>query len=193
MDAPTALDPARWVKEHGDYLFRFALSRLRNRAAAEDTVQETFLAALKARDRFNGLSSERAWLMGILKHKVVDHIRKAAREAPLDAGEDSSLTDRLLFKVSGVPTMHPPRWHFNPRKAFEQKEFWGVFTDCLGRLNARLHTAFVLKELEGLSTEAVCKELQVTANNLWVILHRAREQLKSCLEQNWIQINQGKT
>jgi RNA polymerase sigma-70 factor (ECF subfamily) len=110
---------------------------------------------------------------------------------PLHDEEGKDLTDSLLFRMAGIPTINPPRWQFNPRKVFEQKEFWDVFTGCLGRLNQRLHTAFVLKELEDLSTEEVCKELGITPNNLWVILHRAREQLKSCLEQNWLQRNQG--
>lgn len=186
MSATDPLDPEKWVDEHGDSLYRYAVSRVRDRTVAEDLVQETFFSALKARDRFKDTGSERAWLMGILKHKVVDHFRAAAKEAPLPEFEGEELTNSRYMEFFGVPKDKPEPWRFNPRKAFEQKEFWGVFTNCLARLNAQMNAAFTLKEIEGYSTEAICKELDVKPNHLWVILHRARAQLKTCLETNWI-------
>lgn len=186
MPESKPLQPEKWVDEHGDLLFRYAVARVRERAVAEDLVQDTFIAALKARERFQEGGSERAWLMGILKHKVIDHFRARAREAPLAEPAGEELTNDRYFEFFGVPRDKPEPWHFNPRKAFEQKEFWGVFTHCLGQLNEQMHAAFTLKELEGLATEDICKELAVKPNHLWVILHRARAQLKKCLETNWL-------
>lgn len=187
MTESAGLQPERWVEEHADVLYRYAMTRLRNNAVSEDMVQETFLAAIKSADRFKPGLSERAWLMGILKHKVVDHIRKASRETIVDQQEVLELEKSKMFQWMGIPTMRPERWHVNPRRAFEQKEFWAVFQDCLSRLKPREHRAFVLKELEGEDTEAMCKELGITPNHLWVTVHRARNSLKACIEQKWLQ------
>ncbi len=193
MNADNEMNPETWLSEHGDYLFRYAMVRLSNRSAAEDVVQETFLAAMKAKERFDGKSPVRAWLMGILKHKVVDYIRKASREIQIEDFEAAEITSSLSFKYIGIPPGgRHATWRINPRKAFEQKEFWDVFSGCLSKLGGNMKAAFTLKELEGWTTEEVCKELQVQPNNLWVILHRARNALKECLETNWTQKTQGK-
>lgn len=184
------LDPETWLTEHGDYLYRYAYTRLREHSTAEDMVQETFLAAYKSKHRFSGTGSVRAWLMGILKHKVVDYIRKAVRETHLENADDLDSEDTLLYRVWGLPKDRPGRWQFNPRKNYEQKEFWEVLQGCLGKLNARLHDIFVLRELEGVSTDEICKQFGITANNLWVLIHRARAQLKGCLETNWLSKHQ---
>lgn len=179
------LNSERWVDDHGDVLFRYACTRLRDPAAAEDAVQETFLGAFKARNRFTPGQSVRGWLMGILKHKIVDHLRRSARQVQVSDEEAKTLLESPLMRWSGIPTMGPAPWKFSPRRAVEQREFWDVFKSCLGKLQELQHTAFVLKEVDGLSTEEVCKELDITANYLWVLLHRSREQLKKCLEANW--------
>lgn len=189
--SPSLLQPDTWVSEHGDALYRYAYTRLRNAAAAEDAVQETFLGALKARDRYKEGMPVRGWLMGILKHKVVDHIRRSARTIQMSDEEAKTLLESPLMRWSGIPTMSPPRWRFSPSRVLEQKEFWGVFTMCLGKLQELQHTAFVLKEVDGLTTEEICKELDISANYLWVLVHRAREQLKSCLEANWTRTSKG--
>lgn len=183
------MNPETWVDEHGDYLYRYAYSRLRDKSMTEDMVQETFLAAMGAKERFDGRRSERAWLMGILKHKIIDHIRKAVREIPVENTEFYDIENSPVFKAFGIATTNPPKWHFQPRKVLEQKEFWDVFTSCLTKLDGRMHTAFVLRELEGWTTEDICKELDVTANHLWVLLHRARAGLKGCLETNWMKLH----
>ena len=179
------LNPDAWVADHGDLLFRYAYTRLRNTGAAEDAVQETFLGALKARERYTPGLSVRAWLMGILKHKVVDHIRRSAKQIQMSDEDAKVLLDSPLMRHIGIPTMNPPRWRFSPRKALEQKEFWDVFQNCLGKLQELQHTAFVLKEVDGLTSAEVCKELDISPNYLWVLVHRAREQLKTCIEANW--------
>ena len=133
-DPASSLDPAVWVDEHGDYLFRYALFRMRDRQRAEDAVQETFLAAIKAKDSFTGKSSVRTWLVGILKHKVIDHYRKTSRESSLDAVEDpDALIERSFNRrehwARGGPV--PSSWGRKPDQAMEDGEFWQAFSDCL--------------------------------------------------------------
>jgi RNA polymerase sigma-70 factor (ECF subfamily) len=182
----TNINPEQWVEEHGDSLFRYAIVRVRDRATAEDLVQETFLAAIKSRERYDPRYAVRAWLIGILRHKVVDHLRKASREIAVE-DEDLQLgAEGFSMKAFGIPSYRPPKWHINPRKVYEQKEFWDVFSGCLSRLDARLKTIFSLKELEGVSSEEICKEVGIKPNHLWVLLHRARAKLKTCLEENWL-------
>ena len=123
--------------------------------------------------------------MGILKHKVVDHLRRSARQVQVSDEEAQALLDSPLVRYSGIASLSPPRWRFSPRRAMEQKEFWAVFQSCLGGLQDLQHTAFVLKEVDGQSTEEVCKELDISPNYLWVTIHRAREQLKKCLNAKW--------
>ncbi len=186
------IQPDRWLEEHGDILYRYAYVRLRDHGAAEDLVQDTFVAAMKARERYAGRSSERSWLVGILRHKIIDYLRKASREIKLDDMDTGGTENSFIVREMGFAEWRPPKWQFNPRKAFEQKEFWGVFTHCLEALDRRLHTAFVLKEMEGVSTKEICQELEVEPTYLWVILYRARKQLKTCLEKNWLQKISGK-
>ncbi len=175
----------QWVDEHGDALFSYALSRLKNRSSAEDVVQEAFLAAFRARDKFSGTSSVRTWLIGILKHKIVDLIRKEGREQPLDEIEEIDATEELFFDRKGHWRIKPVEWQVNPGKVLEQKEFMAVLFQCLEHLPDRLHRLFVLRELEDCDTDFICKELQITPTNLWVMLHRARVRLRGCLTENW--------
>ena len=185
MNDDKSTNPETWLPEHGDYLFQFAFVRLHNRAAAEDAVQETFLAGIQALDRYDGKTPVRYWLRGILRHKIVDYIRKASREIAVDETEGKEILESFKYKAFGIAEQHPAPWKFDPKHAYEQKEFWEVFYACMSKLKNKTGMAFTLRELEGLSTEDICKELNLKPNNLWVVLHRARTQLKSCLEANW--------
>jgi len=189
-DAPRPRNPIdAWVDKHGDYLFRVAYSRLHDRWVAEDVVQETFLAAMKA--RFDGRSAERTWLVGILKRKIVDHLRIMFRESPTDPTEEGSAVDRLGHNLSGQweghwdPDRGPVSWGPNPATALEDKEFWVVLDRCLKGLTPRLAAVFTLYEMEEIPAEEICRDLAISPTNLWVMLHRARKQLRHCLEQNW--------
>jgi RNA polymerase sigma-70 factor (ECF subfamily) len=186
-----APDAGIWLEQHGDYLFKYASFRLRDAAAAEDVVQETFLAALKAYGKFEGRGSERTWLVGILKHKITDHFRRVTREAPIGEEEDEASEHPEFFRATGEWTGHwdlnhaPSEWHTSPDKLVEQHDFWKVFSDCLAPLPARAASAFTLREVDGLSSEEICELLGIKVNNLWVMLHRARLHLRNCLELNW--------
>ncbi|MBN1515560.1 sigma-70 family RNA polymerase sigma factor [Candidatus Sumerlaeota bacterium] len=180
-------DPETWIDQHGDYLFRFAMSRLRNEETAQDIVQETLLAAIRARDNFSGKSTERTWLTGIMKHKIVDYIRKAQRERPASEFESDEQDVDFLFDQRGhwKDEFAPAEWNANPAELMERKQFWEQLDRCLGKLPERLSQAFSLRMIDGMKTEEICKVLDVTPTNLWVMLHRSRARLRGCLEQNW--------
>ncbi len=163
------------------YLLRYASLQLRDRAAAEDAVQETLLAALAGEKSFGGRSNLRTWLTGILKHKIVDAIRRSAREQALP--EDDDGLDRL-FDASGHWIDPPQEWR-DPDATLQTRQFFVRLEECLARLPARTARAFMMREHLGLETAEICKELGVTATHCWVLLHRARLALRECLQMNW--------
>ncbi len=155
---------------------------------AEEVVQETFLAALRARERFEGQSTERTWLVGILKHKINDYFRRIAREKPAPEGD---LMERELSEVFDerggwkTPSTGPKEW-MDPGGALDRQQFWEVMKRCLGELPPRMASAFSLREIDDMATEEICTLLNITKSNLWVMLHRARTHLRQCLEVNYM-------
>ncbi|GBC59590.1 hypothetical protein DENIS_0529 [Desulfonema ishimotonii] len=180
--------PEFWVDHYGDTLYRFALSRIRKPEVAEDLVQETFMAALRSHRKFRGRSSVRTWLIAILKHKIVDHYRRQSRAAATDDMDYAADHFDALFDPGGHWSFIPAKWSVNPAKVQEQKEFLDIFYQCLSKLPRRMARAFMLREVEGESTEAICKALDISATNSWVILYRARMNLRRCLETHWLKI-----
>src|SRR5262245_39702304 len=179
-----ATDPTTWVDRHGDYLYRYARARVHDPDATEELVQEALLAALAARDRFQGRATERSWLTAILKRKVIDwlreKVRRRARERPLpDRWAEGLFTRWGKWKVS------PVHWRpDDPGREMTRREFREVLAACLGNLPVRLRQAFVLRHMEEETPEAVCRSVGATSANLWVMLHRARL-LWRCLTVNW--------
>lgn len=186
------LDAEHWVENYGDVLFGFAASRVRDRAIAQDLVQETFLAALKAKQGFAGRSSERSWLFGILRNKLVDYYRRQSREVSLGGDEAILPEEEGAFCASGlgkdgwVARLAPQAWE-TPDKNLSNKEFQGVLKTCMSKLPDRIAQVFKLRELDELSTDEICKDLGVSPNNLCVMLHRARMGLRRCLEVHWFE------
>jgi RNA polymerase sigma-70 factor (ECF subfamily) len=176
-------DPAAWVEEHGDYLFRIALSRVRNRELAEDMVQETMLAAMKSIDSFSGKSTLRTWLASILKHKIIDHFRKASREATLKEAEDLEFLVENSFEKNGHWKTGPAKWAIDPHEILDRSEFWEFYEKCLKDLPQSHAAAFTMREMDGLDSGEICKVLDISSSNLWVMLHRARLGLRECLER----------
>lgn len=176
-------DSERWLDEHGDYLFRYARRRLYSDELAEDAVQEVFLAALKAQERFTGSSSVRTWLTGILKHKIVDIIRHQYREvtAPRSSDPDNEDDWEALFDNRGHWAETSRDWG-DPVSEFERSRLRVALDECFRRLKPNLAQIFSLRELSGLSNDEICKALDITATNAWVMLHRARLFLRECLD-----------
>lgn len=191
------------LEQYRDYLYRYALLRLRDSTRADDAVQETLLAALQSESAFAGRSSVKTWLTGILKHKIIDQYRRQSREVQTDArGEDvESLSDEAhaeLFFETGTENEHfrsPPSAWSDPEQCFEQRRFWEVFDQCTQGLSKQAARVFSMRELMGMETEEICKSLDITPTNCWVLLYRARMSLRKCLEQRWFDgaTNQGRT
>lgn len=177
-------DPTQWLNRYGDALYQYAYARLGHSAQAEDAVQECLLAALKARQRYRADSSEKTWLFGILKHKVLDQFRRNAREM---AVEDESPTGALLersFDSNGTWREPPERWS-DPAGELERAQFWSILEHCMGALPKTLGMTIRLVEIDNTPSEEVCKALGISATNLWVRLHRARLGLRNCIQQFW--------
>ena len=176
-----------WVDEHGQYLFRYALPRVRDRHWAEELVQETFLAALKSIGSFRGESSPRTWLVTIMRRKIADFYRKRNREPEAQSIDASDPVIDSWFDQQGGWLREPSRCEIDPAELHERSDFWIVFEKCLGKLPERQAEAFAMRVMDDRKPDDVCKVLSITPTNLWVLLHRARARLRACLETNWFQ------
>jgi RNA polymerase sigma-70 factor (ECF subfamily) len=194
LESPHAGTPEAWVQEHGDCLFRYALFRVRRQEVAEDLVQDTLLAALKAQREFAGRSSLRSWLVGILRNKIFDHFRKQGREQSFTDLQFGGEGDSKYFNEDGgwKEEAAPKPWGVGEQvESLDKEAFWKVMGGCLDKMPKRVGDVFLLREMEERSTEEICKSLSVTPNNLWVMLHRARTALRQCLEVNWFEQEQA--
>ena len=177
------LDAHTWLTDHGDYLFRVARRQLHSDELAEDAVQETLLAALSAQARYAGDASPRTWLTGILKHKIVDLIRRNLREVEIPRDADGEEAIDNLFKQDGH-WVEPLRPWGNPQTEAELSQLRRILDDCADRLKPAMAQVFSLREVAGMETEEICKELGISSTNCWVLLHRARVFMRQCLELN---------
>lgn len=181
------------LDRHGNALYRYALLRLRSRHAAEDAVQETFVAALAQSaghgSAYQGRSNERTWLIGILRHKVIDQLRRLSRESggpPLDA---SSPAWEEFFDRRGRWRLKPGDWgpatsDNDPHRQLERGEARAILAQCLEAMPPRLARVFMLREADGVPSEEICKVFDISATNLWTLLHRARVRLRHCLDSH---------
>ena len=168
------------VERERPYLLRYASLQLRDAQAAEDAVQDTLLAALAGESGFGQRASLRTWLTGILKHKIIDAIRRTSREAPA-AGEDEF---DALFDERGHWIEMPGAWS-DPDASLDQKRFFAALELCLARLPVKTAQTFMMREHMGLETDEICKDLGITSTHCWVLLYRARMALRQCLQTNW--------
>ena len=171
-------------------LLRFARLQLRDAGAAEDAVQETLLAALVGSQHFESRSSYKTWLIAILRNKIIDIIRGQSREVSASSLADDEAGDDLLAeslfdrRSHWQPEARPGRWA-DPEASFEQRQFWIVFEACLDHLPEKTARIFMMREFLGFETEEICKETGISSSNCWVVLHRARTGLRTCLETRW--------
>jgi RNA polymerase sigma-70 factor (ECF subfamily) len=177
--APQNID--RLVQQHAETLYFYALARVGKQELAEDIVQDTLLAALQSWKNFAGDSSERTWLIGIMRHKILDFFRQNRSQESMD---DESWQKEYFDKARHWKDKMV-NWKANPEVLLENIEFRKILQDCLRELSNVMAQAFVMREMEGISSEEVCKHLEISPTNLWVRLHRARLQLRRCLELNW--------
>lgn len=181
--AQTFLAPEEWVDAYGDYLYRYALSRLRVSAEAEEAVQETFLSGIRNLTQFSGTGTQQAWLVGILKRKIIDQVRLRERQKEKHSQEEFDPAS-LLFDDSGqweagnIPTVEPDNH-------LEAREIWQVVRDCLTTIPQAQADVFVLSVMEQMKAERICELLGISPSNFWVRLHRARLGLAKCVSSKW--------
>lgn len=179
------LDPKKWVDLYADYLYNYTISRVNDPDVAQDLVQETFLAGLKSAENFKGEASERTWLISILKRKIIDHYRKINSNkgkaevrmnypSETDENEGDWLEQQVADPFDG-----------NAEDSMQNNELGLAIQECLSRLPEKQAEVFKLKTIDGMDTEDICNELNITASNLWVIIHRARTSLIECLNKSW--------
>jgi RNA polymerase sigma-70 factor (ECF subfamily) len=167
-------------------LLRFAQVQLRNEAWAEDVVSETLIAILEKPQSFAGDSSLKTWVIGILKHKIIDQLRRQKREVQIETDDDRSMDEAIeaLFDSTGHWAERQPAWG-EPEDTLQRQDFFRVLEACIEKLPANTARVFMMREWLELETEEICKELAMSTSNCWVVLYRARMRLKECLQLNW--------
>jgi len=178
------LQPNTWVDAYADYLFNYAVVRVSDEEIAKDLIQETFIAGLKSAKNFKGQASERTWLIAILKRKIIDHYRKinskkGKAEVRLQYNASSDTDGDWLEEQVADPRS------LAENDALENEELGLAIQSCIDQLPKKQRQVFTMKTVRGLSTEDICKELNINPSNLWVMIHRARTALMGCLNQNW--------
>lgn len=182
--AKNQLQPNTWVDAYADYLFNYAIARINDAEIAKDLVQETFLAGLKSAKNYKGDAAERTWLIAILKRKVIDHYRKTnskkgKAEVKINySAQTDSEGDWLEEQIADPFSNYE---HSN----LENEELGLAIQSCIGKLPQKQAQVFSMKTIQGISTEDICKELDINPSNLWVMIHRARTALMGCLNETW--------
>jgi RNA polymerase sigma-70 factor (TIGR02943 family) len=187
------LNPELWVKKYGDDLYAWACHRTGKKTVAEDLVQDTFLSALGSIDKFRGDSNEKTWLFSILKNKIIDHFRKAIVKYEKEESHfqhndnDESFLSRFFDKHgSWNKDQRPANWHEEDINLLDDHEFRQILLMCMKNLPEDWLALINLKFLEERKTPEICKELGITPSNLYVIMHRAKLQLRVCIEENFM-------
>lgn len=186
-------NPEQWVDKYGDSLFAWAYHRTGKKALAEDLVQDTFLSALDSLENFRGESSEKTWLFAILKNKITDHFRKTFvkyEKGEAEMQHDSrevSVINRFFDRYGNWKKGDRPRnWHENEYHLLDDDEFRRILKFCMDLLPDKWLALITLRFLEEKNTTDICKDLNITPSNLWVIMHRAKLQLRACIEENFL-------
>ena len=188
-------NPEEWVDLFADEFFRFAMFRVKSKEVAEDLVQETFLSGLKALEKFRRDCPEKSWLYNILRNKIIDHFRKKANQEIKHSNALTEVDEEVFYQTffthKGKMAGHwqdsaaPQHWEISADTILERQEFMEFLMLCMSLLPNTWSKVFSLKNIEDYSSNEICKELELTPSNLWTIVHRAKLQLRSCLEKKW--------
>jgi RNA polymerase sigma-70 factor (TIGR02943 family) len=180
------VNPQIWIEAYHDILFKYALARLRDADLAEESIQETFLAALQSRKGFRGMASEKTWLISILKRKIYDHFRRIGRDKQINMTLPLEHSRNDVFDSERMPALRSRIWFSDPSMVYEQKEFLKIMTHALSELPERTAQAFFLREVIQLSSQEICEVMDISNYNLYVMVHRARKHLKRDLQSKWL-------
>jgi RNA polymerase sigma-70 factor (TIGR02943 family) len=183
--------PEEWLDKYGDYLYSLAYLKVRNRQTAEDLVQDTLLAAYRSAGTFRGTSSEKTWLTAILNNKIVDFFRRkdVLRNISHYLDETEQSFHRSFFETSAeryghwIKEQYPKQWE--PVAEEDDDGLQSVLHTCISHLPEKLLAVFTARYIDEEKSETICKDHGITSSNYWVILHRAKVLLRSCLETNW--------
>ncbi|CAH0309577.1 ECF RNA polymerase sigma factor SigM [Pedobacter sp. Bi27] len=179
-------DPISWVEKYADYLYGFAMSRLRDEDVAKDLVQDTFLAGLQHLNRFEGNSEEKTWLTAILKNKIADFYRKRSAINLKAVGIEDERQDFFDAETGHWTEKDYPRaFGLEVDNPLMMKELGSILNECLAKLPGLWFSVFSMKHMDDLASELICTELKLTAANFWVIMHRTKLNLRACLQKNW--------
>jgi RNA polymerase sigma-70 factor (ECF subfamily) len=181
-----ALDPEQWVEAYRNSLFKYAIFRLGDADLAEEKIQETFLSALQSRKGFQGLASEKTWLISILKRKIYDHFRKKGREKQFNLTFSIECSRYDVFDRRRMLALRSRLWFSDPSIVYEQKEFLKIIRHALAELPSRTAQAFILREVLELSSQEICEFMDISIYNLYVMVHRARKRLRNDLQLKWL-------
>lgn len=175
----------QWVNDYSDVLYAYVVQRVKNSESAKDLVQETFLAAWRNVDNYNGEASVKTWLFTIIKNKIIDHYRKSSRQITEELPEGNEPLDAYFDEAEHwKESEYPKDWNIASKKV-ESKEFYDVLGRCKTKLQDVQNAVFSMKYIDGLESEEICKALTLSSSNYWVLMHRAKVQLRACLEKNW--------
>ena len=181
-----AVDPEIWVEAYRNSLFKYAISRLGDVDLAEEKIQETFLSALQSRKGFQGLASEKTWLISILKRKIYDHFRRIGREKQFKRTFPIECSKYEPFDRRRMLALRSRVWFSDPSMVYEQKEFLKIFKHALSELPDRTAQAFILREVIELSSQEICEFMNLSICNLYVMVHRARKRLRDYVQLKWL-------
>lgn len=181
------LNPEQWVKNYGQLMYQYAFARVNDSDEAADLLQETLLAGLKGIEKYKGEASEKNWLFSILKNKIVDFYRKKAKNRGTQHLPELDESDGSWFNDDGQWTQssRPVDWNFSHTNT-ERKELHTIIEQCKEDLKEVQRQVFVLKYMEERDADFICKVLNISASNYWVLLHRCRLQMRTCVEHYWL-------
>ena len=186
-------EPKKWVENYGDYLFSIAVLKTGHIETAEDIVQETFLSAVKSLSFFKGESSEKTWLTAILNNKIIDYYRKkdVLRNAEGYLQETEHSFNGNFFEAADARLGHwtkseaPGQWAKSADEALMKGDFYKIFEYCTDKMPPRLIPVFASRFIDEKDAEEICKELNISPSNYWVMIHRSKLLMRKCLEINW--------
>ena len=186
MTVSISLQPEKWVDLYADSLYRFILHRIADKHLAEDLIQETFLSAWKSRDKYNGSTSEKNWIFAICKNKIIDHYRRTLTGITYVVSNEED----YYFDADDhwIKEAQPSDWTINYYQSIDSKEFHKALNHCRSKLKEIQHMVFSLKYIDDLKAEEICSMLKISIANYWVLMHRAKLQLRACLEKNWMSV-----
>lgn len=181
-----------WVTEYTDTLFKWAWHKTADKTIAEDLVQDTFLSAIESFHTFQGKSQPKTWLFSILRFKIANHFRKQFKSPELNWNDNILLQDDAFvehfFDENGhwrMQEIPKDNWQGADGHLLDNPAFSAIWHQCFEKLPKHWLCALQLKYLEAKNSEDICKELDISNTNFWQILHRAKLQLRKCLDVHW--------